>query len=162
MNTINDSEKIRRANAKDIPRVLELLTQVCNVHNKGRPDIFKANATKYNENELKKIFLDEKSPVFVFEKNQNVVGYIFCELQETKNNNVLFDCKTLYIDDLCVDESERKSGIGKRLYENAVEYARSLGCNRVTLNVWELNPTAKRFYENLGMKTLKTYMEKPL
>ena len=48
------------------------------------------------------------------------------------------------------------------LYESAVSHARDLGCHNVTLNVWEMNPGARAFYESLGMKPLKTYMEELL
>ena len=44
--------KVRRAEKRDIPRVLELLTQVCMVHHNGRPDIFKADSQKYHAEEL--------------------------------------------------------------------------------------------------------------
>ena len=38
---------IRRATNKDIPKIIDLLKQVCLVHHKGRPDIFKVG-TKYS------------------------------------------------------------------------------------------------------------------
>ena len=37
---------IRRAAQTDIPRLLELLTQVDMVHHQGRPDLFRGPATK--------------------------------------------------------------------------------------------------------------------
>ena len=48
---------IRRAVEKDIPKIIDLLKQVCLVHHKGRPDIFKVG-TKYSAEELKAIFKD--------------------------------------------------------------------------------------------------------
>lgn len=47
--------QVRRAEIKDIPRILELLVQVDMVHHNGRPDIFKGPATKYNAKELEQI-----------------------------------------------------------------------------------------------------------
>ena len=58
--------KIRRAEEKDTDRVLELLSQVLMVHHRGRPDIFKADATKYSREELAGMFRDDENPVFVF------------------------------------------------------------------------------------------------
>lgn len=43
---------VRRAEAKDIPGILDLLIQVDMVHHLGRPDLFKGPATKYNAAEL--------------------------------------------------------------------------------------------------------------
>ena len=69
------------------------------------------------------------------------------------------DMKTLYIDDLCVDEDCRGQGIGRKMYEYVRSYAKDTGCYHITLNVWEMNPRARKFYESIGMKPLKTYME---
>ena len=72
------------------------------------------------------------------------------------------DIKTLYIDDLCVDESARGLHIGKDLYEFVLDYAKDQGCYNVTLNVWADNVNAVRFYEKIGMRVQKIGMEKIL
>ena len=86
------------------------------------------------------------------------MGYAFCVFQEHINDNILTDIKTLYIDDLCVDEKSRGQHIGKQLYDYVVNYAKKQGCYNVTLNVWECNPNAKKFYELCGLKPQKTGM----
>ena len=75
------------------------------------------------------------------------------------NNNILTDIKTLYIDDLCVDEKSRGKHIGSKLFEFVKEFAQNSGCYNVTLNVWSLNENALRFYEKCGMKPQKIGME---
>lgn len=150
---------IRQAQRKDIPRILELLAEVDMVHHKGRPDIFKIG-TKYNENELKTLLLDEKRPILVAtDQNDDVTGYCFCIYQRHENDSVLTDIKTLYIDDLCVDEDLRGRHIGKELYDAAVRLARENGCYNLTLNVWSCNPSAMRFYESMGLVPQKIGME---
>ncbi len=152
---------IRKAENKDIPRIHELLTQVNNVHANGRPDLFKSGNRKYTDEELRIIIADtERRPIFVFtDNNDQVVGYCFCIVEQFINDNNRTDVKTLYIDDLCVDEVWRHQHIGKRLYDHTIEYARKNGFYNVTLNVWECNPGARAFYDKCGMKTLKTYLE---
>lgn len=154
---------IRKAIKKDIPKIMELLIQVDMVHHNGRPDIFKGPATKYTEIELSDIIYNDKTPVFVsVDENDFVMGYAFCVFQQHINDNILTDIKTLYIDDLCVDESLRGKHIGKELYEYVLDFARENGCYNVTLNVWSCNESAKRFYENLGLVPQKIGMEKIL
>ena len=150
---------IRYANEKDIPRLADLLCQVLDVHHKGRPDIFKAGARKYTDAELSAILADENTPVFVAEDDTGVLGYAFCIFTQHKDHNVLTDVKTLYIDDLCVDEAARGKGVGRLLYEHVLAYAKEAGCYNVTLNVWACNESAMRFYEHLGLVPQKTYME---
>lgn len=151
---------IRRGLDRDMEGINELLRQVLMVHHRGRPDLFKANAKKYRDEELLAILHDDTKPVFVaLDDSGNVLGYAFCILKQELNDNILTDIKTLYIDDLCVDESSRGKHIGSRLYEYVLEYARREGCYNVTLNVWECNPGAKLFYEKCGLKPQKTGME---
>ena len=149
---------IRKAAKEDIQRIIELLHQVNMVHHVIRPDLFKPHTTKYNEQELEAMLDEDSKPIFVFDDGM-VLGYAFCQVSEVKNNQLLEDIKTLYIDDICVDENARGKHVGKALYEHVLEYARSIGCNNITLNVWEGNEPAQRFYRNMGMQVQKTTME---
>jgi ribosomal protein S18 acetylase RimI-like enzyme len=88
-----------------------------------------------------------------------VVGHAFCQIIELQNHRLLQDIKTLYIDDICVDEAVRGHHIGKALFEYVCNYAKSIGCYNITLNVWEGNDPASAFYKNMGMKVQKTGME---
>ncbi len=150
---------IRKAIKKDIPKIIDLLAQVDLVHHNGRPDIFKIG-TKYTEAELNEILADENRPILVStNENDEVQGYCFCIFQQHINNSVLTDIKTLYIDDLCVDERLRGKHIGKELYNAALEFAKNNGCYNLTLNVWSCNKSALKFYESLGMVPQKIGME---
>ena len=146
----------------DINVIDKLLYEVHKVHSDVRPDLFKAGSKKYTDDELKQILSDDSRPVFVAEKDGNVLGYIFCVYQQHIGNNSLTDIKTLYIDDLCVDENARGMNIGRSLYNYAVDYARENGFYNVTLNVWADNVNAVKFYEKLGLKIQKIGMEKIL
>lgn len=150
---------IRAAQEKDIPKISDLLSQICLIHHNGRPDIFNIGR-KYSDDELKIILKDKQRPVLVsVDSNDDVVGYCFCIFQQHSGDSVMTDIKTLYIDDLCVDESLRGRHIGKELYEAAVSLAKESGCYNLTLNVWSCNPSAIRFYEAQGLLTQKITME---
>ena len=153
---------IRRAENRDLGKINELLCQVLMVHYNGRPDIFKTNAKKYTDEELFEIISDDKRPIFVAEEDGKVMGYAFCIFQQYIDNNILTDIKTLYIDDLCVDESCRGKHIGKKLYEYVINFAKEQGCYNVTLNVWSANESALKFYEKQGLVPQKIGMEKIL
>lgn len=150
---------IRLAVEKDIPKIMDLLSQVDLVHHRGRPDIFKVG-TKYSATELTGLLTDNQRPILVaVDDCDNVMGYCFCIFQQHKDNSVLTDIKTLYIDDLCVDENLRGKHVGKQLYEAAVKLAKASGCYNLTLNVWSCNQSALRFYESQGLKPQKIGME---
>lgn len=150
---------IRFAIEKDISKISDLLLQVDLVHHKGRPDIFKVGR-KYSETELAELLKDKHRPILVcVDQKDEVQGYCFCIFQQQKDNSVLTDIKTLYIDDLCVDEQLRGKHIGKELYEAAVKLAKDSGCYNLTLNVWSCNASAMRFYEAMGLVPQKIGME---
>ena len=154
--------EIRLAKESDIEDIKSLLLQIDLIHNDIRPDIFKRNALKYNNDDLIEIINNPLTPIFVYYDNNKVIGHCFTQIIEIKNNNVLQDVKTLYIDDLCVDKNNRGNHIGKKLYDYVINYAKSNKCYNVTLNVWAGNDKALSFYESLGLKPQKTYMEKIL
>lgn len=149
----------RRATEKDLAKVDDLLNQVNLVHHNGRPDLFNIGR-KYTDEQLLVLFKDDTRPIFVAtDEVDNVLGYAFCISQQHINDNILTDIKTLYIDDLCVDEKTRGQHVGKSLYEYVLQYARENGYYNVTLNVWALNESARKFYESCGMQVQKIGME---
>ena len=149
---------IRKANQNDIPGLIKLLYQADAVHNGIRPDLFKSNTPTYAEHELEEILADERKPIFVYDEG-GVVGHAFCQITEIRDHRLLQDIKTLYIDDICVDEQQRGHHIGQALYAFVRDYARSIGCYNITLNVWEGNAPAMAFYKSMGMGVQKTGME---
>lgn len=178
---------VRKASRSDIPSIIELLHQVNMVHHELRPDLFKPYTTKYDEEELEALLGDESKPVFVYEDGEGqteslaetgasagtsgantgtggyapgtILGHAFCMVTEARDHRLLQDIKTLYIDDICVDEKARGKHVGKALFDYVRDYARSIGCNNITLNVWEGNAPALSFYRNMGMNVQKTTME---
>ena len=155
--------RVRRAEERDIPQLLELLIQVDMVHHNGRPDIFKGPATKYSEDELKDLLKDDTYIIFVWvDDSDKAKGHAFCMHKQVLNDNVLTDIRTLYIDDICVNESCRGQHVGSDLYNAVLEYAREKNYYNVTLNVWSCNPGALKFYESLGLVPQKIGMEKIL
>ena len=155
--------KIRKAENKDIGKIMHLLRQVNDVHADGRPDLFRHGCTKYTSVDLTKIITDPNTPVFVvIDKNGEVTGYCFGIFQDHSGSHNLPNVKTLYIDDICIDIHHRGQGIGRKIYEFIKDYAKGEGVYNLTLNVWSCNPGAIRFYEALGMKPMKVGMEEIL
>ena len=150
---------IRRAEEKDIEGIRKLLYQVNQVHADGRPDLFKSGGVKYTEEELKEIINDRTRPVYVYDEDEIILGYAFIWYEQTKESTSTYAVKSMYIDDLCVDETARGKSVGKQLFEFLKEEAKREACDRITLHVWECNPNAYGFYEHLGMKPLYTNME---
>ena len=152
--------KIRRAEDKDIDKILDLLSQVCDIHAKIRPDIFILGGTKYSRQDLHEIIIDDDRPVFIAADDADICrGYCFCVYKEAEVSKCIKPNSQIYIDDLCVDESARGQHVGQQLFAYVKEYAKHRGCYEVTLNVWEGNDKARAFYEKMGMTPKETMME---
>lgn len=152
--------KIRPAEEKDIPRLGDLLVQVCRVHWEGRPDLFRDGGRKYSDGELRILLRDPDRPVLVaLDETGQVQGYAFCVLQRHQGEGSFQDMTTLYLDDLCVDEACRGRHAGRQLYDAVLALAREKGCYNVTLNVWACNAGAMRFYQGCGLQTQKIGLE---
>lgn len=150
---------VRRAEEKDSEKTMQLLSEVLEMHAKLRPDIFISGRTKYTREQLRDIFRDDETPVFVAaDDSGEVVGYAFCVMKQPPFSTNMRPVRTLYIDDLCVDENCRGQHVGTILFDHVKRYAREQGCYDVTLNVWEGN-SAREFYDKMGMFVKETQME---
>ena len=152
--------KIRKAEERDIPQIMELLGQVLQIHADIRPDIFIPNTTKYTNAELIDMLKEETKPIYVaVDENDRCLGYAFCQLKKQPFSNNMVQFTSLFIDDLCVDKNTRGQHVGQTLFEYVKSEAKKMGCYEVTLNVWEGNTSAEKFYEKMGMKTKERQME---
>ena len=151
---------IRRAQEKDIPKMIDLLQQVLQVHADIRPDLFIAGPTKYSIDQLKEIMKDDDRPIYAaVNQRDEMIGYAFCMLEQPSASQNMVPHRKLYIDDLCVDTSARGLHVGEALFNYVKKEAVQLGCYEVTLAVWEGNESARGFYEHMGLKPKETIME---
>ncbi len=151
---------IRRACEGDTESILNLLSQVLEVHAWIRPDIFISGTTKYSAEDLARMYRDDERPIYVAEEDGAVRGYAFCQIKRPVQTPPMMVPQTvLYIDDICVDAWARRKHVGLILFDHVKKEARRLGCSSITLNVWEGNDAALKFYRSMGMKTRSRTME---
>lgn len=152
---------IRKAEEKDLDQVLALLSDLLELHAKLRPDIFIPGTTKYTKEELLDIFSNDETPVFLAmnDDDEEMMGYVFCIIREQPFTTNMIQFETLFIDDFGVVEKFRGQHIATKMFEFIKEEAKRRGCYDVTLNVWEGNDKARKFYDSMGMKVKETQLE---
>lgn len=154
---------IRRAEIRDIPGINKLLGQVLLVHHNGRPDLFKEKGQKYTEQELVDLINKIIDPIFVYESEEGeILGHCFCQTINKPEGPSCYACKSLYIDDLCIDENVRGQHVGKEMYDYVKKFAKDNGYYNLTLHAWECNPNAVGFYSHIGMQIQQYTMEEVL
>lgn len=156
MNTI-----MRNAKFSDFNDVNNLMLELHNLHVKNRNDVFKATDSPMKEEYFKDLLNNQDVKLFVIEnlENSEILGYSNLKLMNTPNIDIVVKSKYIYIDDFCIKQAYKRKGIGKKLFNFILEYAKQQGVESVQLNVWSFNEDAIEFYNFMGMKERNVRME---
>jgi len=77
--------------------------------------------------------------------DHEIVGYVTCFFAY-----YTWIGKSLYMDDLYVRPSFRGSGVGSKLINSVITFAKAEGCKKLKWQVSEWNQPAINFYKSLG------------
>ena len=134
---------IRFAKENELIRVNELRKQVNDLHVEGKSEVFKAGFNKELQDHVYTIWKDPEQKIIVAEPETPF-------MQERD---------FMDIDEFCVDKKYRRQGIASEMIAFIKAYTKEQGINRMELNMWEFNEDALAFYETVGFKTYRRYME---
>lgn len=150
---------IRDIRISDYNEIDKLMKQVHNLHVKNRPDLYVNLEHPYTITEFEKLVEDDNIISVLAEDENKALGLCIVTM---KNKSGMVDKKIAYMEDLCVDEKFRGTGIGKKLFNFVSDIAKEKGAKRLDLMVWSFNTNAINFYEELGMKPQRYIFEKNL
>ena len=126
--------EVREARIEDIGQIVSILEQISKLHYENRPDIFKEKSKA----EMEKVAIDiikdkDKKFIIAIDDTSKIYGLLICKIKEVKGHINLKDTRTLWIEELGVDEKYRKRGIGKQLLKETEKIAEELNCKRIEL-----------------------------
>lgn len=148
--------EIREAKIEDLEQIISIQEQISRIHYENRPDIFKYKSKIEIENVAIDTINDkDKKCIIATDDTLKIYGLLICKIKYIKEHINLKDARTLWIEDIGVDEKYRKKGIGKQLLKEAEKIAKKLKCKRIELNCWNFNKDAINFYKSIGMNTQK-------
>ncbi|MHA7966745.1 GNAT family N-acetyltransferase [Paenibacillus sp. CAU 1782] len=152
---------IRFAKVDDYEGVAKLVAQLHQLHVLARPDIYSSFDNPMGSGYFRKLLKEEQSAVIVAEDRAgNVIqAYVVIRIVEAASRPIFKPRKYIFIDDFCVEENQRGTGIGTKLFEFLTGYAKEISATNIELGVDEFNSGAIEFYESLGMKTRSRRME---
>jgi len=149
---------IREACLSDFNAIFDLENQVFNIHLNARPDMIKPRMS-FNKEHYETSLNDENIKIFVYEENNEVLGYCITKKWGYSNHHLFYDMTILEINDMCVDEKARGKSIGRQLFNRAKDYAKEIRAVKIEFSVWKFNKNARQFYEHLGMTERIARME---
>ncbi|WP_025846640.1 GNAT family N-acetyltransferase [Brevibacillus agri] len=150
---------IRSAKQDDYAALLPLFRQVHDLHVFERPDLYKKNTTPVEEALFHDQLHDDRQHIFVATLGMEIVGVVVLQEEDIRENSFVNARKVLLVNSLCVADTLRKKGIGKKLMHHVFDFAKGLGIDSIELGVSERNRQAIHFYESIGMTTKSRKME---
>ena len=149
---------IRVLELKDYESAKKLVYQVHQLHLKNRPDIY-IDGNPLPMEYFEKIIIDKNSLNYVYEEDGEIVGILTSSKQTSRPLQILNSRIVYFIDDIVVDNNQRRKGIGKKLFNHLLDKAKQDNVDAIELNVWSFNESAIKFYESLGMTVKNMKME---
>ena len=153
---------VRFAREEELDRVNELRKEVNDLHVEGRPDIFKPGFNDELRDYIHEIWKDPGKEIVVSEKDGRICGFAVLNCISKPENPFMFARDFLDVDEFCVDQEYRRQGIAREMIDFIKEFAKEKGFQRLELNMWEFNEGALKFYEAVGFKTYRRYMDMDL
>ena len=133
---------ITKATEKDIPSILELLYEL------DRPIPIDDKEIKAFQNKVKDYFSDSQKIIFLAKQDSKSIGLVSVILLRRLNRTKL----EMYIPELIVTKELRHSGIGKKLIQHCIAFAKKKGCYRIRLESGNQRKESHQFYKNLGFE----------
>lgn len=150
---------VRMAEAGDLERVNELRRQVNELHVQGKPEVFKPGFGEELRSYIHTIFDAPDREIIVAEDDGRVIGFACLRHMDRPETPYMNRRRYLEVDEFGVDIAHRRCGAGRAMFEEIRRIAKACGFDRIDLNMWEFNEDALKFYESVGLKTYRRYME---
>lgn len=113
------------------------------------------NGKKYYEDKIKGI----SGVCFIAEIDNQIVGFAIAGKKEVPSYRLV---KVVEMENIFVKKEYRSNGVGKKLMEAFLNWAKELGVDKVAVNVFALNDGAISFYKREGFLPQDLTLEKYL
>ena len=142
--TVAGDITIRTATRDDLPAIIAMLA---NDHLGSKRERYADPLPDVYYSAFEAIDSDPNNEIVVAELDGKIIG----TMQLTLIPNLTYQGGVrALIEGVRVDSTMRSAGIGRILFEWAIEQAKQRGCHMVQLTADKTRPDAHRFYESLG------------
>ncbi len=141
---------MNKLSENDIERLFPLHKDGYTLHYEKRKDLFEAKTDEEVKKDLE--IMLETNAIIILEEEDQIVGYATYQIKKRKT-------KYLFVDEMYIIESKRHSGYGTRLFNELKKIAQTHQCERIELNCWDWNESAKKFYQKQNMSEQRAIWE---
>jgi ribosomal protein S18 acetylase RimI-like enzyme len=163
-----NSPIVRRACDEDLEQLCDLYVAFHEFHVRGVPDrlisLGKPELFDCTELIAKLRWLLDQADValFVALDAAQVIGLVEVYLRQDEENGAKVAYRYGHLQSLMVMNAFRQHHIGTRLMEEAQQWASQQGATETQLDVWEFPAGPLAFYKQLGYRTLRRTLVRPL
>jgi ribosomal protein S18 acetylase RimI-like enzyme len=152
---------IRDAKESDLPAVADGMVRLQQLHVDAYPDVYKpfseSNAISYLSNILSRPDFNIRVAIH----SNRLAGHSVLAIESTPPNMFKHAQQYGHLTQVEVDTDFRRLGIGKLLLADVEEIAVRMGLNRILLDVWAFNDSARTFfcaggYNTFGSKLVRS------
>ena len=156
--------QIRNANSNDLDQLSDYIVWGQSFKVEAYPDLFAPVDKDAARSFLLKSLDSNTSHIRMAERQSAIVGFSFVEIYERDGTFLSLPRRFAYIELIATDPDHRRSGIGSALLTDARDISKSLGINRIELDVIASNEGARQFYSREGFLELgyRMYSEEPI
>ena len=131
---------LRELNEKDLESLIKLYEQLDGANG----DFTTEDARKIWQQEIKE---NKKIKYFGVVENEKVISTCYCLIIP---NLTRLGSSIAFVENVVTDKEYRGRGLGRKVMEMAIEFARENNCYKVILQSASFRKEAHQFYKNLG------------
>ena len=138
--------------SKDADTLARLNKSVHDMHVKFYPKYYKKYDYESIRGSISKMLNELNYKAYIDYCGNKAVGYVLIFLRNYKENPFCFPYKSVFIDQISVEEEYQNRKIGTLLMDKVNEFAAREEAVSVELMFWDKMSHAKKFYEKLGFE----------
>ncbi|MEH7401059.1 MULTISPECIES: GNAT family N-acetyltransferase [Bacillaceae] len=143
--------KITKCSSKDSNTLLQIGYETFNETFKDQNTLENMNAyleRAFNLSQIEEELLNQSSQFFFIHLNQTIAGYLKVNTDDAQSEEM--GSESLEIERIYIKKEFQKHGLGKIMFNKAIEIAEELNKKKIWLGVWEKNENAIAFYKKMG------------
>jgi GNAT superfamily N-acetyltransferase len=153
---------VRTATGEDVQLLANLNRDVQQLHADALPHIYKpiTDSEMITADIRDRVLADTEGRVFVAETDLGeAVGYIYAKIVRRPEHPYVYAQTYVHIDVITVRPAYQGQGYGQALIDSVVDWARTEGIARITLDTLAFNVQAQAFFAAQGFKMFRHVME---
>jgi diamine N-acetyltransferase len=140
----------------------EMNEEIQTIHYELYPDVFKPYNNEMVEQAFEHFLSDSNAKAYIAMNDNVPVGYILFKLKDSIESAFKYASRTIYVDQVLVLENYKGAGIGESLLQKAYDFAKEHEVDRIELDHWSMNLTARYFFDKHGFQYYNEKMFKDL